>query len=208
MTTRLRKLRIDRVDFVDTGANPGAFITLAKRHNEEKPMAEMPEEVVKRLADAEEAVKALQKRAEDAEARALETVEFQKAAEAKLAEEIAKRETAECETIAQGLVLPGIADKAAFIKGLRQSPMAGAVIEVLKALAVADRTSEVFKELGSDHPAGPAREPDARLNEMAEALVKSGSVKNRAEGLKAVLDTPEGKAEYQKYVATKTRKGV
>ena len=210
MATRLFRLRIDRVDFVDKGANPGAFITLAKRHNEEKSMAdtELPEAVAKRLADAEASVEALTKRAEDAEKKAEATEALAKKMADDLAVEVEKREVAECETIAKGLVLPGIEDKVGFVKALRTTPVAEQAIAVLKTLAVADRTSEVFKELGSDHPKGPNADPSDRLNEMADAVVKSGKATNRADALKAVLDTPEGKAEYAKYVGTKTRKGA
>lgn len=209
MTTALRRLRIDRVDFVDKGANPGAFITLAKRHNEEMPMADkLPEDVAKKLADQAEAIEALSKRAEDAEKKAESTEALAKKMADDLAVEVEKRETAESETLSKALVLPGVTDKVAFVKAIRQTPVAAQILDVLKALSVADRTSEVFKELGSDAPAGTAKDPEARMSEMADAVVKSGKAPNHAAAMKAVLDTPEGKAEYAQYKANKTRKGA
>lgn len=208
MATRLARLRIDRVDFVDKGANPGAFITLAKRHtSKEQGMAETVD-VEKRLADAEAQVIALQKAAEDATKRAETTEALAKKMADDLAVEVEKRATAEAEAISKALVLPGVEDKVAFVKGVRKAENGEAILAVLKTLAVADKTSEVFKELGSDHPSGAEKDGYDRLNQMAEELVAKGVHKTRAIALDAVLKTPEGKAEYEKYVATKTRKGA
>lgn len=209
MASRLKRLRIDRVDFVDKGANPGASITLAKRHtSKEQGMAEpnvLPEDVAKRMADAEEAVKALTKRAEDAERKAETNEAIAKKVAEDLAVEVEKRETVECEGIAKTLVLPGIEDKVGFVKALRQSPVADQVLAVLKVLAVADRTSAVFKELGSDHPAGAAKDGYERLGQIADALVAKGDFKTRADALPAAMDSPEGKAAYAEYKGTLTQ---
>lgn len=210
MSAALKRLRIDRVDFVDKGANPGALITLAKRatKTQEQGMTELPEDVAKRMADQSEAIEALTKRADTAEAKQKETEAFQKAAEDALAVEIAKREATEAEGIAKGLVLPGVTEKTVFIQKVKHALGADwpAMEAVLKALSVADRTSAVFTEKGSDMPVGQAPDGYDRLNEMAEALVAKGTHTNRAHALDAVLKSPEGKAEYQKYVATKTRR--
>lgn len=212
MATRLKGLRIDRVDFVDKGANPGALITLAKRATvtQERKMAELPEEVAKRIADQAEAIEALTKRADAAEAKQKETEAFQKAAETKLAEEVTKREAVEAESIAKALVLPGIEEKVPFVQTVKR--MLGAewpkMEGVLKALAVADRTSEIFKEVGSDHGRGIAKDGYDRINEIADSLVAKGDFKTRTAALPAAMNTPEGKAAYADYLAGKTSRGA
>ena len=95
MTTKLEGLEIDRVDFVDKGANPGAHITLFKRdttmaEKDVKTEPEATDAVAKRVAE-------LEKRATDAEAKAKEATEqVTKANEQalKAAERIAKLEEA------------------------------------------------------------------------------------------------------------------
>ena len=202
------------MDFVDKGANPGALITLAKRHKE-NDRAEN-EAVAKRLADAEAATEALTKRLDEAEAKAVaaeakaqETEVLAKAAESALAEEISKRETIEAEAVAKSLVLPGVENKVAFVQSLKKGMGKDyPVVEgVLKALAIADRTSEIFKELGSDHKDTTEKSPLDRLNQMADELVAKGTHKSRAVALDAVLKSDEGKTEYAKYHAAQTRGG-
>jgi hypothetical protein len=204
------------VDFVDKGANPGALITLAKRHKE-NDMAEN-EAVAKRLADAEAATEALTKRLDEAEAKAVaaeakaqETEVLAKAAESALAEEIAKRELVEVEAIAKTVVLPGVkTEEKVTVVGKWRKALGNdfPVLEgVLKALAIADKTSEIFKELGSDNKDTTEKSPLDRLNQMADELVAKGTYKSRAVALDAVLKSNEGKTEYAKYHAAQTRGG-
>lgn len=207
MTTVLRRLRIDRVDFVDKGANPGALITLAKRATvKESQMAELPEDVAKRMAEQEDAIKALTKRAEAAEQKADTTEALAKQMANDLTAEVAKREQAEAESIAKAVVLPGVEDKVAFIAKVRKAlGSEWPVLEkVLKELAVADRTSEIFKELGSDSAAVATDDGYAELTIIADSLVAKKLYPNRAAALPAAMQTPEGKAAYAKYQATIT----
>ncbi len=207
MTTALRRLRIDRVDFVDKGANPGALITLAKRATVKEPkMAELPEDVAKRLNDQAEAVAALTKRAEEAEKKAETTEALAKQMAEDLKTEVAKREQSEAVAIAKSVVLPGVEDKVAFVAKLRKALGADwPVLEgVLKALATADKTSEVFKELGSDATQVATDDGYQELTLIADGLVAKGLFTNRAAALPAAMQTPEGKAAYAKYQATIT----
>lgn len=166
-------------------------------------MAELPEDVAKRLNDQAEAIAALTKRAEDAEAKAAEREAFQKQVEQTLADEIAKREASEAEAIAKSVVLPGIEaeQKVGFVQKVRKALGADwpQLESVLKALAAADRTSEVFKELGSDATAVATDDGYQELTLIADGLVAKGLFKNRAAALPEAMKTPEGKAAYAKY---------
>lgn len=196
-----KRLRLNRVDFVDKGANPDAHITLAKRApTEDRQMADtkdtLPEAVAKRLADLDAENKALAARVEKAESDA-------KANEAKANEQ--------AETVAK--MLEDRAKDAAFAvaKGLDKLP--GKVEEVAHLLFVAKRkfdaddytqfekmltamqaqikASKLFSVAGSDSDAGNASKLD-------QLISKRMSEKNEthAQALRAVTETPEGKAAW------------
>lgn len=171
-------------------------------------MAELPEDVAKRVADAEAAVAALTKRAEEAEKKAETTEALAKQMADDLKAEVAKREQTEAESIAKSIALPGVEDKVAFVAKARKAlgPDWPVLEGVLKALAIADKTSEVFKELGSDASAVATEDGYAELETIADGLVAKGLFKNRAAALPAAMKTPEGKAAYAKYQATLTQR--
>lgn len=76
MPSKLRKLRLRRIDLVDKGANQGAFVTLFKNMAQEdhitmpqdEPKASPVSDVEKRLVDLEKALADAEKRVADAEA--------------------------------------------------------------------------------------------------------------------------------------------
>lgn len=76
MPSKLRKLRLRRIDLVDKGANQGAFVTLFKNMAEEEhtimpqdePKATPVTDVEKRLVDLEKALADAEQRVADAEA--------------------------------------------------------------------------------------------------------------------------------------------
>lgn len=211
MTAKLKKLRIDRVDFVDQGANPGAHITLAKRATTEEPhMADQKESEAafeKRLKAMEDAQTALQKRAETAEAEAKAAVAKQEETAKALAKALDTQETKECESIAKGLTVPGVKDKVAFVKGLRASESGVEALKVIQTLTKQVAEGALFEELGSDNGT-PVLKGYQRLEQMADEFVTAGKAKNTAEGIQKAMATPEGKAAYAEYQSGLVRKGA
>ena len=198
-----RTLKVNRVDLVDAGANPGAHIALAKRHdlNPEPRMAKDNEgtppvdaDVAKRLAEAETTNVALAKRVEEIEARA--TV-----AETELSKALDKQELAEAEAVAKGLTLPNITDKAAFIRTAKRAlgdewPKMEAVLKAYEAQVAA---GELFSEKGSDSSVA-AEAGYGRLEQMADKLVTDGIAKTHADGVAKAMQTAEGKRAYGEYI--------
>lgn len=196
MTTKLTKLRIDRVDFVDNGANPGAFITLAKRAEEKAIMAETNEtEVMKALKDQ---VADLKKRADEAEAKATASEAKAKETAEVLAKALDARETEQCVAIAKGLTLPGVKaeDKVAFVKSLRQSEAGVTALGVIETLTKQAAKSGLFVEKGSDGAGDPVT-GYALLEQMADDLVAKGQAKNTADGIEKAMKTPAGREAYE-----------
>lgn len=151
MTTRLKRLQVDRVDLVDKGANPGAHILLFKRKG--APMAEESsvemQALAKRLADVEA------KATVDAEAFAKRLAEAD--AKAAAAEELAKRERSERMRVAY-------VAKAAAYKGLPLDPEKDyAIFEAL------DMLPETHKSAGERMV--------ALLQAADEAMIQSGLLK-------------------------------
>ncbi len=191
------KLRLNRVDFVDKGANPGAHITLAKRApTEDRQMADskdvLPEGVAKRLADLEAEKVALNERVAKAEAKSAEAE--QKANEqaqtvAKMLEDRAKDAAL---VVAKGLDKLGKVEETAHLLFVAKRTMdADTYAQLEQKLSAANaqlKTSKLFGVLGSDGDAGLASEMDTLV---AKRMQEKGEDKGTA--MLAVLGTPEGK---------------
>lgn len=188
------RLRLNRVDVVDKGANPGAHITLAKRAiTEERLMADtkdiLPEAVAKRLADLEADNKALSASVAKAEADAKEQAETV----AKMVETAAK---AEAVTVAKGFdKLPGKTDEIAHLlfvaKRKFDAADYAAFVTVLKAADAQIKAGKLFGVTGVDSDGDTASKVD-------QMIAKRMTEKNetRPQALRAIQDTPEGRAAW------------
>lgn len=195
------RLRMNRVDFVDRGANPGAFITLAKRApTEDRQMADtkdvLPEGVAKRLADLEAEKVALAKRVSDAEAKSAEAEKKateQAEAVAKMLEDRAKDAAL---VVAKSLdKLPGKVDETAHLLFIAKRAFAAddyAQFEkVLTAANAQIAKSKLFSVIGADTDGEGASDLDQLISKHMTEHKVSKSV-----ALRAVLETSEGKAAY------------
>ena len=188
------RLRLNRVDVVDKGANPGAHITLAKRAiTEERLMADtkdiLPEAVAKRLADLEADNKALSVSVAKAEAEAKEQAETV----AKMVETAAK---AEAVTVAKGFdKLPGKTDEIAHLLFVAKRKFDAsdyeAFVTVLKAADAQIKAGKLFSVTGVDADGDTASKVD-------QMIAKRMTEKNetRPQALRAIQDTPEGRAAW------------
>lgn len=190
MTTYdLEDLELDRIDFVDRGASPGAFITLFKRHTpKEKPLMadeneNAAEELAKRL-DALEAEKvAIAKEAADAKAEVL-----------KMRDENDKRDAV---AKAAGWPALGKADEVGqmLYEVAKVAPAtAGKLEEKLAAWAAQIAKSALFAENGK--AAGEGDTAEDKLNGVAKAHAEKHNL-TYAQAYTAVLKTPEGAALYK-----------
>lgn len=199
MTTVYRKLRLNRVDFVDKGANPGAHITLAKRApEEERRMAETkteltPEAVAKQLTEANIALEKRLKEAEDKAVKAEAAAKEQAEAVAKMLEDRAKDAAL---VVAKGLdKLPGKVDETAhllFVAKRKFDDTDYATFEkMLTACHNQIKASKLFSVAGVDADGEAASDLDQLVSKRMTEKHESQSV-----ALRAVLETPEGKAAY------------
>lgn len=196
MTTLYRKLRLNRVDFVDKGANPGAHITLAKRApTEERLMADKdkeltPEAVAKQLTEANVALEKRLKEAEDKVAASEKSAKEQADVVAKVLEDRAKDSAL---VIAKGMdKLPGKVDETAHVLFMaKRSLDADTYAQVEKLLKACDaqiRKGALFSVVGSDNDGAHATEFDQLV---AKRVAEKGEDKGTA--MLAVMDTPAGK---------------
>lgn len=214
MPRKLRNLKLDRVDLVTAGANPGAFVMLHKfdaPDNLEGQMAdkpvEAPEAPVKKddkvSQEAETVAKAdfeaLQKQLQ--EMADLRKAETDKSAE--LAERIAKmereRKTAEFVAKARELANMGAASELGLMlleasEGM--SPESYQLLErTLKAANAQVEKGALFATIGRAD--GEVESWDARLSALAKAKVDAGTAKTRELAIMQVLNENPGlKAEY------------
>lgn len=191
------KLSLDRVDFVDAGANPGAHITLAKRAPTETHMADpiLPEGVAKRLADGEAERIELKKQLDVANAKAEANEKAAKdTAEtvAKMLEDAAKAESV---TIAKSFDKAGPVDDLGRILFLakRHFPAEdyGKLTAVLKGAHEKIVKGNLFIVRGTDGDATDASDLD-RL--VAKTVIEKKMSKGDA--LRDVLKTTEGSAAW------------
>lgn len=202
METRIyRRLRLNRVDFVDKGANPGAHITLAKRAPmEERRMADskdtLPEAVAKRLADLESEKVEMAKRlkvAEDAATENAKTAKDQAEVVAKMLEDRAKDAAM---LVAKGLdKIPGKIDETAhllFIAKRKFDDTDYAAFEkVLTACNAQIKASKLFSVSGSDASGDLASDLDQLVSKRMTEKSEPQHV-----ALSEVLKTTEGKAAW------------
>lgn len=193
MTTHYKKLRLNRVDFVDKGANPGAHITLAKRApTEERHMAEskegLPEEVAKRLADLDAENKALSERVQKAEAKATEDA----ALVAKVLEDRAKDAAL---VIAKSMDKVGKVEDTAHLLFVAKRALSAEdyakLEQTLKACDAQIKKGALFSVVGSDNDSQLATELDSLVSKR---MTEKGEDKGTA--MLAVMQTPAGKQAY------------
>ena len=201
MTTVYRKLRLNRVDFVDKGANPGAHITLAKRAlTEDRQMADnkdvLPEGVAKRLADLEAEKVTMAKRLADAEAKAAENEKMAKEQAEAVAKMLEDRAKDAALVVAKGLdKLPGKVDETAhllFVAKRKFDDTDYATFEkMLTACHNQIKASKLFSVAGVDADGEAASDLDKLVTKRMTEKHETQAV-----ALRAVLETPEGKAAY------------
>ena len=191
------KLSLDRVDIVDNGANPGAHITLAKRAQTEKHMAEptIPEEIAKRIADGEAERIELKKQLADAKAESEKNAKAaQDTAEtvAKMLEDAAK---ADAVTVAKAFEKAGPVDAMGRILFLakRHFPAEDytALTALLKGAHEKIAKGNLFIVRGVDGSDSEASDLDRLVSKHATEYKVSKGV-----ALRAVLETAEGKAAW------------
>lgn len=191
-------LRLNRVDVVDKGANPGAHITLAKRApTEERQMADskdvLPEGVAKRLADLEAEKVEMAKRlkvAEDTAAENAKAAKEQAEAVAKMLEDRAKDSAL---SVAKGLdKLPGKVDETAhllFVAKRKFDETDYATFEkMLTACHNQIKASKLFSVAGVDADGEATSAMDTLVTKR---MTEKGEDKGTA--MLAVMSTPEGK---------------
>lgn len=216
----LKNLRINRVDLVDAGANPSAFVTLMKRDDS----MELPQELADRLEAVEKQAQAgtltdedrgvlarIRKwftSAEDGEPPDPMVAELAKRDEqlAKANEAIAElRKAREIEQMiakAREIGILGKPDDAASvlvkIKGaLTDEEFTGLVGKLKAAKAQVDEAG-LFKVLG--HEGDDILDPYEKLKAMAnERVAKSTTGEGWADAFDAVCRTPEGQRLYAEY---------
>lgn len=199
----LKNLKLDRIDFVDDGANPGARITLFKR--KETPMAAQDAkdsteaiEVAKReAAEAKAQVAELTKRAEEAEKVAkanAETVE-------KMRDRLDRDEAI---AIAKGMAPVAPADDLAEVVRIAKRVLPAETYTkletILKAAAEKIKAGDLFSEKGTGGAQSGAT-PLEKLNAMVDAeyatVAKSNHRATRAQVYADLLKSnPEARALY------------
>lgn len=196
-----KRLRLNRVDFVDKGANPDAHITLAKRApTEDRQMADtkdtLPEAVAKRLADLEVEKADMAKRLKAAEDSAAENAKAAKEQAEVVAKMVEDRAKDAALTVAKGFdKLPGKVDEVAHLLFVAKRKFDEADYaqfeQMLSAVNAQIKASKLFSVTGSDSDAGGASKLD-------QLISKRMSEKNEthAQALRAVTETPEGKAAW------------
>lgn len=192
------KLRLNRVDFVDKGANPGAHITLAKRApTEDRPMADTKEAeaVAKRLADLDAENIELAKRLAVAEATAATnaaTAQEQAETVAKLLEDRAKDAAL---SVAKGLDKLGKVEETAhllFVAKRKLDAEDYAQLErTFTALNAQIKASKLFGVTGVESDGDSASDLD-RL--VSKRMAEQGEAQHIA--FAEVIKTTEGKAAY------------
>lgn len=229
MATHLKRLRLDRIDFVDRGANPGAHIALFKRHtdnttnDEESSMAEkkMTEaeqiaDLTAKLAKAEADLAAAPKPAEkpeDIEKNLPEPVRalLEKArAEAKeTGERIAKLEAERDrnQMIAKANEFKGLGaadDLTAILLPVSKAvpkDVYDALLAKMKGWNEIAKTSAIFKEVGSN--AEGDQDPEVKLNVLAKAYHTAHPDLTPERAYSEVLKSSEGTALYRAAQAAK-----
>lgn len=201
----LKRLTIDRIDFVDDGANEGARITLFKR-NKETPMAD-EKTVDQKAEDAPQTVE-LEKRLKDAEAASVELAKRLKDAEdaAKASgEEVAKmRDRLEREdaiAIAKSVAhVASVDDLAEIVRVAKRAftpEMYGKFEAVLKGAETRIAKGALFQEFGSagqDAGATPAEKLDQMVKQ--EVTKRGGKATYATVYADLTKDNPEAKALY------------
>lgn len=204
MAFKLTDLEIDRVDAVDKGANPGAFITLFKR---DTPMAEdvKPElgEIEKRLADAEAKV-------QEATDKLAEAKNVSKAAAEKIATlETQNREITEkaerSEFVSKAAEFSHIAKADDFAPVLRKihktldEKEREWLYKWLASLNAVAKSSALFTELGvgGSDQSGSAYD---KLEKMAVEIRKAEPALTPEQAFAKAAKSDAGKALYSEYL--------
>lgn len=200
MKTYIR-LRLNRVDFVDKGANPGAHITLAKRAlTEDRQMAEnkdvLPEGVAKRLADLEADKIEMAKRLKVAEDAAVESATAAKEQAEIVAKVLEDRAKDAALGIAKGMdKLPGKSEEVAHLVFVaKRTFSADDYAQFEKTLTACHnqiKASKLFSVTGVDNDGEMASALDQLV---AKRMTDKGETQHVA--LAAVIKTPEGKAAW------------
>lgn len=224
MATHLKRLRLDRIDFVDRGANPGAHIALFKRHSDEEPtmaekkmteaeqIADLTAKLAKAEADLDAATKPAEK-PEDIEKNLPEPVRalLEKArADAKANEErIAKLEAERDrnQMIAKANEFKGLGaadDLTAILLPVSKAvpkDVYDALLTRMKGWNEIAKLSAAFKEVGSNNEGD--QDPEAKLNVLAKAYHTAHPDLTPEMAYSEVLKSSEGTALYRAAQAAK-----
>lgn len=196
-----QKLRLNRVDFVDKGANPGAHITLAKRaESEGRHMADnkdaLPEDVAKRLSEAEAANIELTKRLEAAETQAKQDRETAKQNAETVAKMLEDRARESALTVAKGLKVGTDEAKLADVLFTAKRKLDGAeydaLVGVLKGASEQIAKGKLFGVVGADDRGESGGTELDKL--VTKRMAEKGEDKGTA--MLAVMQSAEGKAAW------------
>ncbi|HSC59554.1 MAG TPA: hypothetical protein VLC11_08320 [Gemmatimonadales bacterium] len=186
MATTLKNLKLDRIDFVDDGANEGARITLFKRKEtpmpETTPATPAPEvnvELEKRLKDAEAANADIAKRLKDAEDAA-------KAAAEVIEKMRDRQERADAIEVAKSVkhvaAVDDLAEVVRVAKRVLPVETYDKLVAVLKAADARIASGPLFSEKGSDAPNGAST-----ATEKLDQLVKQEVAKRNGKDTYAMV---------------------
>lgn len=202
MTKVYRKLNLNRVDFVDVGANQMANITLAKRaQEEERRMADtkdtLPEAVAKRLADLEAEKVALSERVAKAEASASANEKAAKEQAETVAKMLEDRAKDQALTVAKSFPkLPGKVDEIAHLLFVAKRAFDDtdftAFTTLLKAADAQIAAGKLFGVTGQDTEGEAASDLDKLVQKRMAEHKEPQHI-----ALLRVTETPEGKAAYR-----------
>jgi len=202
MTKVYRRLMVNRIDFVDAGANQMANITLAKRANpEERRMADtkdtLPEAVAKRLADLEAEKVTLAERVAKAEASAEANAKAAKDQAETVAKMLEDRAKDNAIAVAKGYPkLPGKTDDLAHLLFVAKRSFDATDYEafttLLKAANAQIEAGKLFSVSGRDTEGEAASDLDKLVQKRMAEFKEPQHV-----ALLRVTETPEGKAAYR-----------
>lgn len=228
MSTKLTKLKIDRIDVVDRPAAPTSKILIAKRGPDcppdekakpkakpedenpkmEKSMSDKPDSAADEKEDAKKKASEKPEEAAEMQKRA-EEIAVLKRQNLDLAQQIQKindeRERDQYIAKATDLKVLGPADAAwQYLRDISKALGAERFQKfekTLRALKNQVDAGELFKEIGASS-ADDATDPWRKLEKMAaDVVTKSAGAKTREQALDDILKTPEGNRLYEAYIA-------
>jgi len=206
MTTKLKNLRVDRVDLVDKGANPGANVLLFKRDTEDgmsdtKDVVEQIEQVrEEQKGFFAKVLSALTPEKVDVEPvdKRDETITKLETENAELAKQV--NDLRHNEAIAKATELGFAGDDADVVTKMLDGLSPDEVQKVTEKLKGAKAVVETLDEKGSDNAADVDASAEGQILKMAEGLKAETPTLTEAEAYIKAIQSSEGQVLYAKHL--------